>query len=192
MRIHKKRKGGLAMIKKIIRWLVRLVKYGKRHPFWLGIYEFEYRDRYGNLIERWVVENALADEGEENILNSYLRATSSPTTFYLALFNDTPIETDSMDDLTGEPGTNHYERQEITRDATGWPTLALDSGDFMATSKQVVFDATGGPWGPVIYMVLTTTLSGTAGLLLSYVALSQSRTLLEDETLGCKMKIKLQ
>lgn len=171
---------------------LRILISGKKHPMWVGIYEFEHRDKDGELIEKWVVENALADEGEGNMLDTYLRATSSPTTFYLALYNDTPVEADTMADLTGEPSGNGYARQEIERNSTGWPTLALDSGDFMATSKQVTFSASGGSWGPVTYMVLTTTASGTAGLLLAYVALSQSRTLQNGETLGCKIKIKLQ
>jgi hypothetical protein len=162
----------------------------KKHPHWIGVYEFEHRDKDGNLIDRWVVENALADEGEQNMLDAYLRGQNAPTTFYLALFNDTPLETDTLADLVGEPSTNGYARQEITRDTTGWPTLALDAGDFMATSKQVTFSATGGSWGPVTYMVLTTVASGTAGKHLAFVPLSGPRTLQASETLGCKIKVK--
>ena len=132
----------------------RQVLYGKKHPFWLGIYEWEHRDKNGKLIDKWTVENALADEGEENLLESYFRAENEPTTFYLALFNDTPEETDTLALLTGEPSTFGYERQEITRDSTGWSTLALDSGDYMITSAQVIFQAIGGGWGPVTYAVL--------------------------------------
>lgn len=116
----------------------------------------------------------------------------APTEFYLALVNDTPTETDQLGDVTGEPSTHGYERQLVERNDTGWPTLALDNGDYMATSKQVTFGATGGSWGPVTYMLLTTVKSGTSGVLIAFVALSSSKTILENETFGCKMKIKLQ
>jgi len=170
----------------------RQVLYGKKHPFWLGVYEWEHRDKNGELIAKWTTENALADEGEENLLDAYFRDQNVPPTFYLMLVDDTPEETDSLADIMGEPSTNGYERQEITRDSTSWPTLELDSGDYMITSAQVIFQATGGSWGPVTYSVLTTVGSGTAGPLISYVALSQSRTLSADETLGCTIRIKLQ
>ena len=171
---------------------LRILVSGKKHATWIGLYEFEHRDKDGKLIDKWVVENALADEGEQNMLDAYLRGQNAPTTFYLGLYNDTPLETDTMADLVGEPTGNGYARQEVERSAVGWPTLALDSGDYMATSKQVTFSATGGSWGPVTYMVLTTTASGTAGKLIAYVALSQSRTLQSSETLGCKIKVKQQ
>lgn len=178
--------------KRALRMALRMLISGKKHPTWVGIYEFEHRDKDGNLIDKWVVENALADEGEGNMLDAYLRGQNAPTTFYLALYNDTPVETDTLADLTGEPSTYGYARQEIERSAVGWPTLALDSGDYMATSKQVTFSASGGSWGPVTYMVLCDVASGTSGKLIAYVALSQSRTLQAGETLGCKIKIKLQ
>ena len=126
------------------------------------------------------------------MLDVFLRGATAPSSFYLALYNDTPVETDTLATLTGEPSANGYARCQIERSAVGWPTLALDSGDYMATSKQVTFSATGGSWGPVIYVVLTTAASGTSGLLLAYVAFSQSRSLQSGETLGCKIKIKLQ
>jgi hypothetical protein len=178
--------------KRSLKMALRILLYGKKHPHWIGVYEFEHRDKDGNLIDKWTVENALADEGEENMLDAYLRAQNVPTTFYMALYNDTPVETDTLADLTGEPSTNGYARQEIERSTVGWPALALDSGDYMATSKQVTFSASGGSWGPVTYMVLCDVASGTSGKLISYVALSQSRTLQDSEALGCKMKIKLQ
>ncbi len=166
---------------------------GKKHAAWIGLYEIECRDKDGNLLWSEVPQNALADEGERSMLDGYLRAQNIPTTFYLGLFNDTPVETDTMADLTGEPaGTYGYARQEIERSVVGWPVFDMDLGDYMATSKQVMFSATGGPWGPVTYMVLTTTESGTAGKLIAYVALSQSRTLQDTETIGCIIKVKQQ
>ncbi len=158
---------------------------------WIGVFEFKHFDRDGNLIWQETANNNLADEGESLFLDCVLRSTSCPTTFYLRLYNDTPTETDTLASLTGEPTTNGYTKPELTRNNTGWPTLALDSGDYMATSKTVTFSASGGSWGPVTYCVLATS-TDTSGKLISYVALSQSRTLADGESLQVTYKVKLQ
>jgi hypothetical protein len=157
-----------------------------------GYFDFRAYDKDGNLIwEELDRPNNLADEGEENSLDCWLRATSCPTQFYLRLFNDTPTETDALTDLTGEASGNGYAAQLVERSATGWPTLALDGGDFQATSSAETFSASGGSWGPVTYCVLATSTDGS-GKLISYVALSQSRTLQDGETLQVTYKIKQQ
>ena len=155
-------------------------------------WKFDHRDKNGKIVwsQDWT-PNALADEGEQAILDVFFRAATAPTTFYLGLYNDTPVETDGLSDLTGEPSTFGYAREEITRDNTGWPTLALDSGDYQLTSATVQFGATGGSWGPVTYAVLATTANDT-GLLIAFVALSQSRTLNDGETLDVSMALKAQ
>lgn len=177
-------------VKRYFKNLFNVLLARKKHPHWVGYWEFTHYDKDGKVVWQKEVRNGLADEGEENMLDAYLRGENVPTTFYLALYNDTPTETDSLDDLTGEPSTNGYERQEIARSTVGWPTLVLDSGDFMATSKQVAFTASGGPIGPVIYMVLTDVETGTGGLLIAFADLSQSRTIPNGESLGCKIKVK--
>jgi hypothetical protein len=156
-----------------------------------GIFQWTHLDASGNVLDQWTTTNGLADEGEQLFLNCTLIATGCPTTFYLRLFNDTPAETDTLADLTGEPSGNGYAAIEVTRDATGWPTLALDTGDYQATSKTVTFSASGGSWGPVTYAVLATTSNNT-GKLVSYTALSTSRTLANGESLQVTYKLKLQ
>lgn len=177
-----------------MKWFKRLIKkFGwRKHRGWEGIFEFEHRDRNGNVIWRHVTRNALADQGEQNMLDDYLRNQNAPSSFYLALFNDTPTDTDTLADLTGEPSGNGYQRQQIERNTTGWPTLELHEGDYRATSKLVTFVAEGGSWGPVTHMILTNVASGTQGLLIAYAALSKSRTLDDGETLGCRIRIKLK
>ena len=73
----------------------------------------------------------------------------------------------------------------------GWPTLALDAGDYQATSKQLTFTASGGSIGPVTYAVIATTSDNT-GQLLAYAALSQSRTLASGESLTVTYRLKQQ
>lgn len=136
-------------------------------------------------------DNALADEGEQQMLDVYLRGATGPTNFYLGLVNDTPVDTDTVALLTGEPSGNGYARQLIERSNTGWPTLALDSGDYRAVSSVETFTASGGSIGPVTYSFITTTVSGTGGLLVLYNALSTSRTLASGESLDVTSRVKL-
>jgi hypothetical protein len=159
----------------------------------LGLeFKFEHLDQEGRLIwsQEWT-PNALADEGEANILDVYFRNQNAPTQFYLRLYNSTPTETSTLSSLTGEPSGNGYAAQLVERSTVGWPTLALDAGDYQLTSKEVTFSASGGSWGPVTYCVLATTSDNT-GKLISFVALSTSRTLQAGESLKVTMKQKMQ
>jgi hypothetical protein len=158
---------------------------------WIGVFELVAHDAAGHELWRETIHNALADEGEEAFLDVFLRGATAPATFYLRLYNDTPAETDGLADLTGEPSGNGYAAEELARSAVGWPTLALDSGDYQATSATVTYTASGGSIGPVTYCVLATTSDNT-GLLVSYAALSQSRTLADGESLDVTYRIKLQ
>lgn len=158
---------------------------------WIGLWDFECYDKKGNLLwEERDRENNLADEGEENMIDLYLRAQNAPAQFYIRLFNDTPVDTDTISDLTGEASGNGYAAQLVPRSTGGWPTLVLDSGDFQATSSQETFVASGGSWGPVTYAVLTTS-TDSSGLLIAYVALSQTRTINDGESLKITIKVKL-
>jgi len=155
------------------------------------IWRFEHRDRHGKLLWEHEGPNALADEGERQMLEVYYRAENAPTTFYIRLYNDTPAETDGLADLTGEPSGNGYAAEEVERSSTGFPTIETNSGDWQVVSKTVTFEASGGSIGPVTYAVLATTSDNT-GKLVAYVALSQSRTLAAGETLDVTITIKQQ
>jgi hypothetical protein len=158
----------------------------------IGSMDFRCFDKYGNL--KWEElnrPNSLADEGEYMFLDVALRNGTAPSNYYLRLFNDTPVETDTLGSLTGEPTGNGYAAQTVERNTTGWPTLALDSGDYRATSSTETFTASGGSWGPVTYCVLATT-TDSSGKLVSYIALSQSRTLASGESLQVTYRLKLQ
>ena len=163
----------------------------KKHNFWLGIWEFELKDKDGNVIEKYKNQNALADEGESLLLDSFFRGQNSPTGgFYIRLFNDTPVETDALSDLTGEPSGNGYSAQALAQDTTDFPTLELDSGDYQVVSKSVTITSTG-TIGPVTYAVLATSSDNT-GKLVAYVELSTPRTLANGESLTITLTIKLQ
>ncbi len=163
----------------------------KTTALWHGEFDLAAYDAAGREIWRETAPNSLVDEGEQLFLDIVLRGAAAPAQFYLRLYNDTPAETDNLAALSGEPAANGYAAQLIERSAVGWPTLALDVGDYQATSKEVTFTATGGAWGPVSHCVLATSSDGT-GKLVSFAALSQARTLADGETLRVTYRVKLQ
>lgn len=165
---------------------------------WVGGLEIKHFDAQGNLIHEEFALNSLADDGESAVLDCFLRATTCPTTFWLRLVDSTNpcsvVDTTTLAGAVGmgEPSGNGYAAQEITRNSSGWVSLALDSGDFMATSSVETFSATGGSWGPVHCAILTNAQTGTTGLLYSYIALSTGRTLAAGESLNVTYRIKMQ
>ena len=159
-------------------------------------WEFTHRDARGNVIWHETIPNALVDVGEQRLLEVYFKDASEPTTFYISLSDASNpcsiAETDSLSTAnTGEPSGNGYARGTVERSATGWPTSALDSGDWQLTSSTETFTASGAGWGPVNCAVLQTSTDNT-GDHLAFVALSQARTLAASETLDVSLKVKLQ
>jgi len=154
-------------------------------------WELVCKDKHGILKWQETGHNAIAQEGEESILDVYLRGATAPSGFFVRLFNDTPVKTDSLGDLTGEPSGNGYAAATLERSAVGWPTLALDAGDYQATSKNIVITASGGTIGPVTHAIIATTSDNT-GILVTYYALSTSRTLQDGDSLTITISEKLQ
>lgn len=135
--------------------------------------------------------NALADEGESSMLGVYFRGATPPTAFFLRLYNDTPVDTDTLATLTGEVTGTGYAAIELSRDTTDWPILALDSGDYQVTSDDFVFTGGPGGWTAATHLVMATVASGTVGLLVTYNALGATRTLIENDALTVSVAVKL-
>jgi hypothetical protein len=157
---------------------------------WHGVYHFECRDSAGNIKWQETRRNALANEGQQEMLGVYLQGTTAPSAYAIGLTSMTFAKTTTYATITNEPSGNGYARQTINRDGTaaGWPTLALDVGDYQAISKAVTFTSTG-TIGPVTSAFL---VSATNNKLISYTALSTSRTLSTGDTLQITYKVKLQ
>jgi hypothetical protein len=104
------------------------------------------------------------DEGENNVLDCYLKGTARPA-FYLGLYiNPTsePAEDATLASLT-EPSGNGYGRIQL-QDAD-W-TLS-GTNPTLATHVQKTFSCSGGAWGNVYGYFICTAGSGTAGKLLA-------------------------
>jgi hypothetical protein len=133
--------------------------------------------------------NALADEGEKDILDVYFDDVAVRTNTYLRLYNDTPLETDTLATLTGEVSGTGYDGIAVAR-GTDWTDPALDSGDMQTASSTKTFTA-GGSWTAATQLALATVQNGTAGLFLAWVALSTTRTLVLNDTLDTDLAVKL-
>lgn len=149
----------------------------------------------GRELARGIAVNALTDEGEEWFLKVALsEAQAVPASYYMGLSTtNEATQTDAVT-LTGINElavSNGYARQAIASDATDW-TVAVDSGDWQAVSKEVTFTASGGNWSAALSLFLTNVASGTAGKAIATKDLSQSRTVLNGESLKCTIKVKLQ
>lgn len=133
--------------------------------------------------------NALADEGEADILDVYFDTQAVRSNLYGRLYDDTPVETDTLTTLTGEVSGSGYAAVTFAR-GTDWGAPGLDSGDMQTDSTTKTFTATG-TWSSATYIVLATVASGTSGLLIAYVALSATRTLSSGQDLDVSFGVKL-
>lgn len=123
------------------------------------------------------VENAVADEGEQSVLNVWLRAQSNPSK-YLSLLNQaSPGETTTMATMTETqtPGSNGFARQQIL--STDWASPTLVSGDYKSTAAEVTFGPASGSSWTLTHAILVTVSSGTSGLFLLFIALSATTTI---------------
>lgn len=170
-------------IKYLGRWTMK-----HRRPFLEGLFKkLLFKD-----IDK---KNTLMDEGELDILNTYFRGTSIPTTFYFGLGNNggtpgVPAETVILTGITEVSGTG-YARIEVVKGVTDWGAPVVDAGDYMTTTVVKTFTGGAGGWTAADYLFLTDQASGTAGPLIATVALSASRVLLENDTLDVSLKAKL-
>lgn len=123
------------------------------------------------------VQNAVADEGEQSVLNVWLKATTNPSK-YLALLNQaSPGETTTMGTMTesNTPTANGYNRQVIL--TSDWSTPALTGGDYKTTAAEMTFGPASGSSWTLTHAILVTALTGTSGLFLLFIALSASTTI---------------
>lgn len=90
-----------------------------------------------------VIPNNVTLYGSKLILQTALQGLAK--TFWMALADCQPDVNLQIEDL-GEPtiGTNGYARQQLTQDATGWPTVGDLNGEAYVESASFTFAASGG------------------------------------------------
>lgn len=168
-----------------------------------GIWELVCRRADGSIKWQGPIRNTLAQEGQQHILDVYLRGATGATTFYLGATDSTSpssvAKDDSLADVVGygEPSGGGYSRQEIEHSSTGWPSLSIPTGetDYQAISKVVTIQASGGDIGPFYTLFLTDAVSGTTGKHLAFAAITNQdfldggATLNDGESLDVTFKI---
>jgi hypothetical protein len=161
------------------------------HPYYDSVWTVQHI-RNGKVIWEDEGNNSLVQGGEEQILETYFRATTAymPTSFYVRLCNETLLTTSTLTSITSEPVGNGYAAQTLARSAVGFPTKDIDSGVYRLTSKLLTFTASGGQIGPVITAYLSTT-SDNSGTLIAFRTLSLSRTIMDTDSMTITIKIKL-
>lgn len=161
----------------------------KKHTWYSCVWDVKHI-RAGEVIWQEQKENALANEGEQLIMNSYFRTTGAPTAFYARLANDTISQADRLVDIQKEPVGNGYAPILIERSSDGFSIL-LDNGVSYARSKDFTFTASGGSIGPVNTMYLATTSdNASTGKLVAYLGLSMNRTVLSGDSLKIAFTVK--
>lgn len=123
------------------------------------------------------VQNAVADEGEQSVLNVWLRAQTNPSK-YLGLLNQaSPGETTTLATMTETqtPAANGYTRPQIL--TTDWGVPALVSGDYKSIAAEVTFGPASGSNWTLTHSFLGTVATGTSGLFLLFIALSATTTI---------------
>ncbi len=141
-------------------------------------------------------DNALLDQGEQQLLEVFFRAATAPTSTYFALLTAAPAETATLGTMAEVTGGG-YARVAVARNTTDWPTSALSSGDWQVTSVQKTFGPlTGSNYSAAVThlaVVTAATGAGTApnNTLIAAVALSTPRTLIVGDSLNVTYSLKL-
>lgn len=123
------------------------------------------------------VRNAVADEGEQSVLNVWLRAQSNPSKYLLLLNQASPGETTTLATMTETTtaGTQGYARQQLL--TTDWGVPSLTGGDYKSTAAEVTFGPASSSSWTLTHAVLGTASTGTSGLFLLFIALSATTTI---------------
>lgn len=136
------------------------------------------------------INNALVDQGEQLVLQTFFQAVNSPTNFFIGMAYGTMSEESTLETIPGEPAGSGYGRITLTRDTTGFPEMIQDEGDWVVYTAEKYFLAAGGSIGPVNLMWMGANLPDATQRLVSFVSLPVETTLADGETLTFMMKIK--
>lgn len=133
-----------------------------------------------------------ADEGEQ-MIGQLFQGTAMPT-LYVGLILSSgalPTETTTLATMTGECTDAGYARLALAPNLTDWPTLALDGGDYMLTSKPLSFGNAVAQY-VVRYYFICDVLTGTAGKFCGWQPLTTDRTIAIGDNLGIPGGIRLK
>lgn len=160
----------------------------------LKIEDIKHVDCDGTILwERKDIDNTLHINGELFLLSvafSTAGSISVPSSYYIGMDNRATLSlNDTFSSLSNEPTQNGYLRQSVSS-ANGFTISTVDS-NYRAISSTLTFSAAGGSWGPVKNVFLGTTATNS-GYLLSSVALDNSRTVLDGQSITLRFSLGLR
>lgn len=159
----------------------------------LKILELSHFSRSGVLLYREEdLKNTMHSVGEDLILRILFAGQLVPENYYVGLdFRSSINRTQTINEVFGwEPSTNAYSRQTVS--SSNFSIITSSSGAKQANSPTLLFRASGGSWGPVRNIFLTTALGfGANSILISSVPLSTSITVSNGEIVTMRMGMAL-
>ncbi len=166
---------------------------------------FRHLDINGNILyEEKDVKNIIHSKGQQYMLSVLFDGYGIPNDYYIGLDNRTTLQLeDTLETISSsEPSSNGYARQSIGNDQFNL-TVGSPDANYKADSPIVLFRATGGSWGPVKNVFLSSTLSTTSGLdtsgskpifqtVISSINLSSEVTVNSGESVSMKISLGLE
>jgi hypothetical protein len=146
--------------------------------------------RGGKVISEFFKENALVDQGELLVLNTFFRGLYIPDHFFVGLAFGAIGETSTIGMIPNEPSGNGYARQTLTRDASGFTVLGMDEGDYYIQTKTLEISASGGNIGPINKVFMGAELVDGTQFLVSYLNTPTEITIYDGDTFEFSIKIK--
>jgi hypothetical protein len=163
----------------------------------IPVTSIEYAEALG---DRGWQDNALVNEGEVEILETYFRALAKKATLYGRLYGaGTPAETATLASagVTEVAGTGYNPTGQCAWTVGNTDFGAVATGEpSTTTSTTKTFTAGAGGWSAAANLILATSgnASGTpdnTGKLVAWVALSATRTLAATDTLDVSVAVGL-
>jgi hypothetical protein len=140
--------------------------------------------------------NDLTNQGEDELLNTYFRALAKKTTLYGRLYGaGTFTDTSTLASTGGATevtGTGYAPTSQCawTVGDTHFGAPANVGSSQTTTSQTRTFTA-GGTWTAAVSLVLSDAATGTSGMLIAWVGLSATRTLVATDTLDVSIAVGL-
>jgi hypothetical protein len=128
--------------------------------------------------------------GDQYFLDVLFAGEDLPDTYYLGLDGRTSLSADdTIEDLVNEPSSNGYTRQPVSS-SSGWRVEQV-SNVWRAIGNIITFSASGGSWGPVGNLFLTTEADST-GVLIASVALDQQTTVSSGDSVSMRLSLSMR
>ncbi len=152
----------------------------------MTIDEVKYCDSNNDTI--WIatnLKNMLHLDGQKFISQVLFNGLAIPSNYYIGLDNRTTVNVgDILASIVSEPSTNGYNRKAVN--AQSGFTVSYSTNKWRALSGNIVFNATGGSWGPVKNAFLT-----AGGFLISTIVLPIETTLTNGQYFSFRMRFSL-